>query len=466
MRIANRAGGILLAGALLTVVFSAVSLRRDAAISDALSAEASHIDEIDDLAVSNLSSLKDAETGQRGYVITGKKPYLDPYNTGIQEFHNKMSALEKATAGDANLSAVVLEIARVGRLKEEELARVIAVLQSHGQQAAIDAVSQDLGKRYMDAFRILTSDLLAREGSALTRNREERRKAEESTRSKALISAIVLFLLTLAGTALLKVEVANERRLAEGLDLSQKKYRDLAESLDKQVEERTRELQQVNKELSAFSYSVSHDLRAPLRSIDGFSQIVLEDYSDHLDDSGRRLLERIRAAARRMGQLIQSLLELSRVTRLDLVRQTFSFSDMAAAVVDGLRAASPDRAVTVNITPDLWLEADPTLTRALLENLIQNAWKFTSKTKDARIEIGKIDDRNQAVFFVRDNGAGFDPAYADRLFTPFQRLHPESEFEGTGIGLATVQRVINRHAGRIWAESQTGHGATFFFALS
>ena len=466
MRIANRAGAALLAAALIALVLAATSLRRDSAALDALAADALRIDAVDDLAASTLSSLKDAETGQRGYLIARKESYLDPYRMGIREFDRKAEALKKLTAGDPKAAAMAARIANSGHLKEEEMARVLSILNTEGLQAAVAAVTEDVGKQEMDAVRRATADLLALEGAALARNRAEQRRDETSMRNKALLSAVILFLLTLAGTVLLSIEIAYERRLAENLEASQNRYRELAGSLDKQVEERTRELELVNKELSAFAYSVSHDLRAPLRSIDGFSQIVLDDYADQLDDTGRRLLGRIRAAAVRMGSLIQSLLELSRVTRHELVRQPFSLSEMAASVVEGLKASSPDREVTVTIETDMRVEADPNLTRALLDNLIQNAWKFTSKTPNASIEIGRVTKEGRPVYFVRDNGAGFDPAYADRLFTPFQRLHAESEFEGTGIGLATVQRVVNRHSGRIWAESETGRGATFFFALS
>jgi len=222
------------------------------------------------------------------------------------------------------------------------------------------------------------------------------------------------------------------------------------------------ELKAINQELEAFSYSVSHDLRAPLRAIDGFSQILLKENADQLDDKGRDRLGRVRRAAQHMGELIDDLLKLSRVTRAELQVQPVDVSALAAEVMDALRRQAPERAVTVDIAPDLSTEGDAKLLRIALDNLLGNAWKFTGKRVDARIEFGRDDG---AAFFVRDNGAGFDMAYADKLFGAFQRLHDAGEFPGTGIGLATAQRVIHKHGGRIWAESAPDAGATFRFTL-
>ena len=221
-----------------------------------------------------------------------------------------------------------------------------------------------------------------------------------------------------------------------------------------------------NKELEAFSYSVSHDLRTPLRSIDGFSQALLEDYADKLDDEGKRHLVRVRAGAQRMGQLIDDLLKLSQVARSALRRTTVDLSRIVREVSDELRQSDADRQVAVVIKNELTAEGDPQLLKIALENLMGNAWKFTSKQPQAQIEFGNSDPVDgRSTFFVRDNGAGFDMRYADKLFGAFQRLHGITEFPGTGIGLATVQRVIHRHGGKVWAEGAVGLGATFFFTL-
>lgn len=227
-----------------------------------------------------------------------------------------------------------------------------------------------------------------------------------------------------------------------------------------------RELAQANRELESFSYSVSHDLRAPLRTVDGFSQIVLEDYGEKLDDQGRDYLGRIRAGCQRMGLLIDDLLKLSRVIRHDLRLTEADLATLARAAVDQLRAAEPDRAVEF-VAPDrLPVVCDPGLLRAALDNLIGNAWKFTGKRTGARVEFGMTEAGGRPAYFVRDNGAGFDMAYVGKLFGAFQRLHTQEEFAGTGIGLATVQRIVQRHGGKIWAESAPGRGATFYFTLA
>jgi light-regulated signal transduction histidine kinase (bacteriophytochrome) len=229
---------------------------------------------------------------------------------------------------------------------------------------------------------------------------------------------------------------------------------------------RTLELQTANKELEAFCFSVSHDLRAPLRSIDGFSDVLLKEYQDKLDEQGQRYLQRVRSATLRMGQLIDDLLGLSRVTRTEMRREDVDLTAAAREVVIELRRLEPERNVEVTIAEGLAAQGDPQLLRQVLENLLGNAWKYTSKQAAARIEIGSCRGRNgRPAFFVRDNGAGFDMSYANKLFGVFQRLHSPSEFPGTGVGLATVQRIVQRHGGEVWAEGSVGLGATFYFTL-
>jgi two-component system, sensor histidine kinase and response regulator len=225
------------------------------------------------------------------------------------------------------------------------------------------------------------------------------------------------------------------------------------------------ELEHKNRELEAFSYSVSHDLRAPLRAIEGFSQVLLADYSERLDEQARDYLERVRAAAQRMALLIDDLLNLSKIARTPLVRQRLNVSEIGRAVLGELRAGEPERTVECIVPDGLVAHADPRLFRVVLDNLLGNAWKFTSKQPLARIELGQERREGDGVFFVRDNGAGFDMAYATKLFAPFQRLHSNQDFEGTGIGLALVSRIVSRHGGRVWAEAAPGNGATFFFSL-
>lgn len=237
----------------------------------------------------------------------------------------------------------------------------------------------------------------------------------------------------------------------------------------KQAEEETKkysaELATVNKEMEAFSYSVSHDLRAPLRSIDGFSQALLEDYADTLAAQGKDYLQRVRAATQRMGLLIDDLLSLSRVTRSEMKPEAVNLSALAGTIAVELQKTQPERQVEFAIAAGLTAKGDARLLRVALENLLGNAWKYTSKHPLARIEFGVTPKDGTQVYFVRDDGAGFDMAYADKLFAPFQRLHSPGEFPGSGIGLATVQRIIHRHGGGIWAEGEVGKGATFYFTL-
>lgn len=241
--------------------------------------------------------------------------------------------------------------------------------------------------------------------------------------------------------------------------------RNARDQLEQRVQERTAELAAANKELEAFSYSVSHDLRAPLRSIDGFSQALLEDCGDTLDANGKNHLQRVRAATQRMSQLIDDLLDLSRLTRAEMHRERVDLTALARSITEELRKRDPLRQVEFSIGEHLVAEADSRLLRVVMENLLGNAWKYTSNHDHARIEFGGAKTNGLSTFFVRDDGAGFDPRYADRLFGAFQRLHASTEFPGTGIGLATVQRVVHRHGGQVWAEGAVGQGATFYFTL-
>jgi signal transduction histidine kinase len=239
-----------------------------------------------------------------------------------------------------------------------------------------------------------------------------------------------------------------------------------ARELEHHVAERTSRLSEANHELEAFSYSVSHDLRSPLRAISGYCQILQEEHAAGLDPEAGRLLERVRAAARRMSQLIDDLLELSRVSRAELQRERVDVSALAIEIVEQLRRTSPERTVDVTIAPGLRAVGDESLLRIALTNLLDNAWKFTSRQAHAHIAlVAEVHDGQQA-FVVRDDGAGFDPKYADRLFVPFHRLHGASEFEGTGVGLATVKRVVTKHGGDVWVEhAARGDGAAFAFTL-
>ncbi len=279
-----------------------------------------------------------------------------------------------------------------------------------------------------------------------------------------VVVASLLIALTYALIRYLKKSTALLRQV-EHRRLAEAKLQSQNDRLEEIVANRTAQLIATNKELEAFSYSVSHDLRAPLRAIDGFSMALLEDCSQALDQTCRDYLNRVRNGAQKMGHLIDDLLQLSRVTRSELQLKNVNLSALATSIIEELHQSEPGRTVKATITPDMWGHGDPALLEILLSNLLGNAWKFTRNRPDAAIEIGTLVSDNKTCFFIRDNGVGFDMKYSAKLFTAFQRLHSMEQFEGTGIGLATVQRVISKHGGSIWVDADVDNGATFYFTL-
>ena len=273
---------------------------------------------------------------------------------------------------------------------------------------------------------------------------------------------IIKVMLELAADTSFALEAFADRQQREKAEIELKK---LNLELEQRVKVRTHQLEVINNELESFSYSVSHDLRAPLRSIDGFSQMLLKKYLSELDETGRDYLHRIRRASQRMGQLIDDLIQLSRVTRNTFKREHVDLSKCAENSAEELRKLDPERHVVFTLQHGLSVFGDPGLLYIVMDNLLGNAYKFTGKKAQAHIEFGMINLDGEDTFFVRDNGDGFDMAYAHKLFGAFQRLHALSEFEGTGIGLATVRRIIHGHNGKVWAEAKEGEGAVFYFTL-
>ena len=288
----------------------------------------------------------------------------------------------------------------------------------------------------------------------------------QQVRTTVLVTSLLL-LIAILGVALLwrQQKLAFIKRKLAERQLAEDGIRKLNAQLEQRVHERTAELEAANYELEAFSYSVSHDLRAPLRAIDGFSQVLLEDCAPKLNDEDRGHLQRIRAATQRMGHLIDDLLRLSLVTRDNLRREPVDLTTLARSIVNGLQQKAPQRQAEFVIAPGLVAIGDEHLLQVVLDNLLENSWKFTSKHPTARIEVGYTLHNDQHAFFVRDDGAGFDMAHADKLFGAFQRVHNQAEFEGTGIGLAMVRRIVNRLGGEVWAQSAVEQGTTIYFTL-
>lgn len=394
-----------------------------------------------------ISTLKDAETGQRGYIITGREEFLEPYREAIPRVDSVFQTVRRLTA-DNPLQQQRLDL--LGPLIRQRLDTIKAAIdlrRMEGFEAAMNLVSNGPGKGQMDAIRNKVAEM-KREENALLEVREAQSKGQ--TRKALLtvgVDAVLGLAIFLSVFFLLNREIG-ERKRAE-----------------KEMQQLNAALEAANKELEAFSYTVSHDLRAPLRSISGFSQVLVEDYGDALEEEGKDAIGRIQAATQRMGRLIDDLLKLAQVSRSELHKERVDLSREAQAIAAELKAAEPGRAVAFEIQEGLTAEGDPRLLRVVLTNLIQNAWKFTRKKGEARIEFGAVKKEGKTVYFVRDNGAGFDMAYVDKLFAPFQRLHGAGEFEGTGIGLATIQRIIRRHGGEVRAEGEVDRGATFSFTL-
>ncbi len=401
--------------------------------------------------------LIDRETGVRGYLLTGEHVFLEPYEAAGKQLPEALSTLE------AHLEGAPEQLARLARLREgwrdwesvadEELRR----FRQGGDWNALVRAGE--GKTRMDRLRRLLDEL----------TEAERARARQLSARAQAEARLVLWMGAgwMVGMAVLHAWFGRRQLLglARGYELVLAQVRASEARLEARVVERTHELTLANKELESFSYSVSHDLRAPLRAVDGFSQALLEDEAGRLSSEGTELLKRLRAAAERMGLLIDDLLQLSRVSRAELRREPVDLSAQAREVVDELRRREPERDVTVALAPGLRVQGDARLLRIVLENLLGNAWKFTSKRTGARIELFAEERGGQTHYAVRDNGVGFDMAYAGKLFNPFQRLHKPAEFPGTGIGLATVQRIIHRHGGHIEVEAAPEQGATFRFTL-
>jgi signal transduction histidine kinase len=400
----------------------------------------------------------------RAYLLTGDPAFVDRYRQAKASIDAEIEQIQDLTADSEGQRRRIDYLRQRILVKRAALDAGIAVRTGAAaplEPAILDPVLADSPDGGPSVTYCITQ--IEQEELRLLTQRTRTVVVEQNEVWWSFFGVTFLDILLLAAAAELLIRVVRDRQV---LADRATEIINLNKDLEARVALRTRELATSNQELEAFSYSVSHDLRAPLRTIDGFSLALEEDFADKLNDEGRDYITRVRTGVQRMGQLIDALLQLSRVTRSELQTEPVDISALATLVFQELQSGDPTRQVAFTAQPGVIVQADPRLLRIALENLIGNAWKFTSKNPDARIEFGVGRRNDMTVYFIRDNGAGFDMHYVDRLFTAFQRLHGDREFKGSGIGLATVSRIIRRHHGTIGAESEIGRGATFFFSLS
>jgi signal transduction histidine kinase len=463
---------LLLAATVVVVVNAGFAFR---AVNELLTSEGwvEHTWKVINETETIMGSAKDAETGNRGYLITGDEAYLQPYNQAIHDLPIEIATFRSLTSDNPHQQQ------RINQLEAVLDQRLALLKEGNGLRASGDPeavhsfILNGTGKLQMDRLRSLADDMEGEERDLLAvrivdAQTDGRRAHYAIVIASGLDFLLIVFMFRfLAKERGLRIsgDITAHRLAASRAELVQRneEINALNTTLEQRVQLRTAELEATNRELEAFSYSVSHDLRAPLRTIDGFSLALEEDYSRAIDDTGRDYIHRVRNGVQRMGGLIDALLQLSRISRADITRQTFSISDIATSVAAALRDENPGCDITFNIQPSLIAQGDPKLVQVALENLLGNAVKFSSKKPASVIDFGWDPEKN--AWFVRDNGAGFDMFYADKLFNAFNRLHGDKDFKGSGIGLATVSRVVRRHHGTISADSVIDHGATFWFTL-
>jgi signal transduction histidine kinase len=432
-----------------------------------------------------MSSAKDAEAGSRGFLLTGEDDYLQPYVEATRELPQQLDRYSELILDNPVQQTNLVEMRAVIEQRMGLLEEGIKVRRKGDHEDDVRAmVLTGTGKVEMNHLRRIADRMEGEEQRLLSARLSESNAASRRTRMTLGLASVLDFVLLVLLFRFLNQERERREELeraaqrlamarmeaeanARKAEAHAAEVRQLNATLEERVRMRTAELEASNRELEAFSYSVSHDLRAPLRTIDGFSLALEEDYAEAVDATGKDYIARVRSSVQRMGQLIDALLQLSRITRVELVRENFDISEIAESVVEELRAQTPDRFIEFLVEGGLKANGDPKLLRVALANLLENAVKFSSKKECAVVEFGwdQAADHGSGAWFVRDNGAGFDMFYAEKLFHAFHRLHGDKDFKGSGIGLATVARVVRRHHGRVWGDSVVGDGATFWFTL-
>ena len=396
-----------------------------------------------------------AETGQRGYLLTGQDRYLEPYGAGVEKLAQDMKAVRDLTSDNPGEQEALNRLNPLIADRLKELADGIQVRKQSGLMAGVEAVAHgNSGELWMELIASHIAEMRQTEQQLLNRRLNT---AAASTRKMKVVIVLGNFLaiLVLAVKGFVIHWETGKRNLAEqNLKLT-----------NERLERRTAELSETNIELESFAYSVAHDLRAPLRHIAGFSSVLTEDYGPRLDAEGLRCLEKIGEGAQKMGRLVDDLLSLSRIGRQELSLQDTQLDSLLGQVVEDLAPECTGRDIEWQIGDLFSAECDPGLIKQVFVNLLSNAVKYTRKREHAVIEVGQMRHNGERVIFVRDNGVGFEMQYVGKLFGVFQRLHKACDFEGTGVGLAIVQRIVRKHGGRIWAEAEVDQGATFFFTI-
>jgi signal transduction histidine kinase len=404
-------------------------------------------------------TLKDAEGGQRTYLFTGNENFLDPLKTAADRFRAQLDRLKYLTTDNPRQQARLEMLEALGVERINILQTQVRLKQERGAEAARQEILEGSGIQKMAEAYSLVDEIRRDEESLLTQRRaHSEASARNAMWNLAALGAAVMATLAMAYTFISR-EIIGRRRTEEELRM-------LNEELEDRVARRTAEIEASNEELEAFSYSVSHDLRAPLRHVASFANLLREHAAASLDETGENYLRRIVEAANGMGRLIDGLLAFSRLGRMEMSREPVNLKQLTEEALQELQPEIEGREIVWRIGELPVVEGNREMLRTAVVNLLSNAIKFTRPRRPAQIEVGCRGDRDgEAVCFVRDNGVGFDMRYAGKLFGVFQRLHRARDFEGTGIGLANVQRIILRHWGRVWAEGEVGRGATFYFSL-
>ncbi len=404
------------------------------------------------------SDLNETLSNQRGYLISGQKAYLEDYRRGKEQALRQAQSVRQLVKENAEQFANAGRLLEAVRKRFTEADEVVTMKVDNIEGNGRALFNSPRTRASTSEVRDLISTMQAFEESLLA-------KRSDLTERSANVSITTLWINLAAGLVLASVLWGMSQRynsLQDKAILAEERY---VNELEEKVLERTSELKATNAELEAFSYSVSHDLRAPLRAMSGYASVLEEDFGDALDEDGHTAISRIKAAASKMSQLIDGLLRLSRITRSEMQESPVDLGQVGKEILADLTSRHPEIAAQISVQPKMKVVGDPTMLRILLENLLRNAWKYSSRKDKIVVQFGSLPGTEPPTFFVKDSGAGFDMEYAARLFEPFQRLHSERDFEGTGIGLAICKRIVTRHGGRIWAEGKPGEGATFFFTV-